>query len=144
MIQHTATLDEMRKDIGVVESFTIGRNCAASLTLRTDDVTLKQYSFCEPDEKLPQRVRGKRAMVWSEGRVYPPIQWGRNLMQLQVDGIDEHKFNPHYHEDVSRLNKIIIKLFLPFVLIPLFRIWWVNRKAEPDRLSDGGGFFKSK
>lgn len=130
LIQHTATLDEMHKDTGVVESFTIGRNCAASLTLRTDDMTLRTYHFCERDEKLPQRVRGKQATVWSEGSIYPPILWGRSLMQLQVGAIKEHKFDPQRAENLFQLDKKIIKFFLPFVLIPFFRIWWVNRKAS--------------
>jgi hypothetical protein len=132
-LQHAATLDEMRKDAGMVESFTIGRNCAASLMLRTDDGALRHYSFCERDETRPQRVIGKRATVWSEGGLIPPFVWDRNLMQLQVGTTFEGKFDPQWPVVVNHGYEKIIKFFLPFVLIPLFRIWWVNRKAKPDQ-----------
>jgi hypothetical protein len=136
LVQHAATLDEMRKDTGVVESFAIGRNCAATLTLRTDDGALRHYGFCERDEQLPQRVRGKRATVWSESSIYPPFLWGRSLMQLQVGATIEGKFDPQWADVVKHGYEKIIKFFLPFVLIPLFRIWWVNRKAEPERRAE--------
>lgn len=136
-LQHADSLDEMRKDAGVVESFVIGRNCAASLTLRTDGGTLETYHFCERDEKRPQRIIGKRATVWSEGGTLPPFMWlGRSLMQLQVGAAIEGRFDPPWAEVVKHGYEKIIKFFLPFVLIPLFRIWWVNRKKEPDRQTE--------
>lgn len=131
LIQHADTLEEMRKDTGTIESFSVGRNCTAILTLRTDDGALKSYRFCENNEQLPQRVRGRRATVWSESAIYPPFLWGRDLLQIQVDEIKEHEFNQQNHDSLKQVYIKLIKFFLPFVLIPLFRIWWVNRKAEP-------------
>lgn len=135
-LQHADTLDEMRKDTGVVESFVIGRNCAAILALRTDDGALQNYYFCERDEQLPLRVRGKRAEVWSEDDSIPPFLWRRGLVQIKVGEIPEHKFDPQWGQVVKGGYEKIIKFFLPFVLIPLFRIWWVNRKANPERQTE--------
>ena len=129
-LQHAATLDEMRKDTGVVESFGIGRNCAASLSLRANNGTLYNDHLCEVDNQRPLRVVGKRATVWSEGTLIPPIVWGggKMVMQLQVGTALEVTFDPQNAERMKRIYERVIKFFLPFVLIPLFRIWWVNRK----------------
>jgi hypothetical protein len=129
-LQHAATLDELRKESGVVEAFGIGRNCSAGLTLRTDDGTLYHYHLCEPDKQRPQRVIGKQATVWSESTLIPPIVWGggKAVVQLQVGTVLEIRFDPQNAERMKRIYERVIKFFLPFVLIPLFRIWWVNRK----------------
>lgn len=132
-LQNAATLDELRKDSGIVETFGIGRNCAAGLTLRGDDGTLHYYQFCERDNQRPQRVIGKQATVWSQGHRIPPFVWARGLQQLQVGTTLEIRFDPQDQVRMKRIYERIIKFFLPFVLIPLFRIWWVNRNAEPER-----------
>ena len=69
-------------------------------------------------------------MVWSEGGMIPPFVWEREVLQLQVGTIFEVKFDPQNAERMKQTYEKIIKFFLPFVLIPFFRIWWVNRKGR--------------
>ncbi|WP_155997966.1 hypothetical protein [Thioalkalivibrio sp. ALMg13-2] len=104
-----------------------GHRTSGSIVLKLNQEGLVRYR-APTAHKYSQTITGKRVVVWSQSEI---SVFGRNnvLYQLEFDG--EYIIN---YEDAESRRKtmqendvLVIVLLLVLGLIPLVRVWWVNK-----------------
>ena len=124
-------LEQMNVATGRVErvSQAARTSCGDKLYLRLPDNGVKKYHVCL-DEEEEQAILGREVMVWSQREIsiygmrdyIYQIQKGNHL----VKDYRPIKTNREWTRD--NVDFWVIGTFIILALLPLFRVWWVNRK----------------
>lgn len=130
-------LDQMDTASGVVEKVgDVKRGCCDKLYLRTNDGELKKYDWTIYTEE-EEGLTGKKVTVWSQRNisVFGPSDY---IYQIKLDDnfVKDYREIKVHRKNARNDDPWIFSMLLALALLPLLRIWWVNRKHVSENPGD--------
>lgn len=126
-------LAQMHTEQGILAKFTPSSrsNCANGLTIKTIDQQLLKYKVClnTQQENELKSIVGQPITVWSQSDI-GIFGSEEQINQIQHDEhllIDYGNIKPHAERSKVTMPWITRVLAL-ITMLPLLRIWWVNRR----------------
>lgn len=128
-------LEQMSVATGRVErvSQAARTSCGDKLYLRLPDDRVKKYHLCV-DEEEGQAILGQEVTVWSQREIsiYGMVDYIGQIKKGNqlIKDYQPIKANREWLRD--HVDSWVIGTFITLALLPLFRVWWINRKPALD------------